>query len=90
MRVITLDRCTASPALSHPGSRNYSPASFHADPEQTAEDYVMERLRPGEEAVFQQHLIQCRACTKTVAETREFVVAIRDAGRVLRWPDQPK
>ena len=66
-------------------------AEFEADPDEVAvEEYVMKRMLPGEEVMFRRHLMECHACTKRVAEIRELVEAIRDAGSFFRELDQEK
>lgn len=84
MSVVTLGPSTVSATLGHGVSCNYSFAAFHAHPEEAAEDYVMKRMRPGEVAIFRRHATTCRACAKRVAETRDFIRAIRDAS--ARFP----
>jgi TPP-dependent indolepyruvate ferredoxin oxidoreductase alpha subunit len=57
--------------------------TFHADPEETAEAYVMERMAPAEEAAYRAHLEGCRSCVAVVEEQRIFVESMRAAMRQL-------
>jgi anti-sigma factor RsiW len=57
--------------------------SCPADRMETAEAYVMNRMDPSEESIYEEHLAQCDACTKAVEDTRAFVQAMRDAAREI-------
>jgi hypothetical protein len=59
-----------------------------ADPEETAEAFVMKRMDPTEASAYEVHLAHCQACAKVVEATRAFVQAIRDAGRQLADDDK--
>ncbi len=57
--------------------------TFHADPEEAAEAYVMERMAPAEQSAYRLHLENCPSCVTTVEEQRVFVGAMRAAMREL-------
>jgi arginyl-tRNA--protein-N-Asp/Glu arginylyltransferase len=57
--------------------------TFHADPEEAAEAYVMERMASAEKAAYRLHLEHCQSCVTTVEEQRVFVEAMRSAMREL-------
>jgi hypothetical protein len=54
-----------------------------ADPLETAEDFVMERMDPQEAAAYAEHLARCQVCSKVVEMTRASVQGMRDASRQL-------
>ncbi len=64
--------------------------TFHADPEEAAEAYVMERMAPAEKVAYGQHLESCRSCIAAVEEQRVFVEAMRAAMRELAEKGRPK
>jgi hypothetical protein len=55
-----------------------------ADPEETAEVFVMKRMAPREVAVYEEHLAGCQACSEIVEVARAFVQGMRDASRQLK------
>jgi hypothetical protein len=57
------------------------PPTCPADPEETAEAFVMKRMDPREVAVYEVHLAGCQACSEIVEMTRAFVQGMRDASR---------
>jgi hypothetical protein len=57
--------------------------SYHADPEETAEAFVMDRMTPGEKAAYLLHLDDCESCSMVVEEQRVFIEAMRAAMRDL-------
>jgi hypothetical protein len=59
-----------------------------ADPEETAEAFVMKRMDQREAAVYEEHLAHCQACSKVVEMTRAFVQGMRDASRQLADDDE--
>jgi hypothetical protein len=53
--------------------------AFHSDPEETAEAFVMNRMRPSEAAAFKAHLVDCPDCSKKVQAAHAFVSAMHSA-----------
>jgi hypothetical protein len=64
------------------------PPTCPADPEETAEAFVMKRMDQREAAVYEEHLAHCQTCSKVVEMTRAFVQGMRDAGRQLKDDDE--
>jgi anti-sigma factor RsiW len=64
------------------------PAPCQADPEETAEAFVMKRMDPSDASAYEEHLAHCQACAKIVEMTRAFVQAMRDAARQLADDDK--
>jgi hypothetical protein len=52
-----------------------------ADPMETAEEFVVERMEPLESLKYEEHLARCGACSKVVEMTRAFVQGMREASR---------
>ena len=65
-----------------------STSDFHADPEEAAEQFVMNRMPPEDIAAYALHLEGCSICTQAVEEAERFVSVIRAAG--LRLENQRK
>jgi len=63
--------------------------AFHADPEESAEQYVMNRMPPDERAAYEAHLTACPACAEAAEEAEIFIAAIRHAGRLKPAPPKP-
>ena len=59
-------------------------AIFHADSEETAETYIMERMRAPDLAAYERHLSTCAECTDCVERTRRFIAAITAAASLVK------
>lgn len=57
--------------------------TFHIDPDETAEAFVMGRMDAAELAAYREHLERCQSCATTVEEQRIFIEAMRGAMREL-------
>jgi anti-sigma factor RsiW len=55
-----------------------------ADPEGTAEAYLLDSLPRNESHAFEEHYIDCARCTATMRQTAEYVVARKRAAQRLR------
>ncbi len=54
---------------------------FHADPEEMAEAYIMDRMTPADKTAYILHLEACPSCAAAVEEQRVFIEAMRSALR---------
>jgi hypothetical protein len=66
------------------------PVTSSADPEETAEAFVMKRMNLREAAAYEEHLARCQACSKVVEMTRAFVQAMQDACRQFADDEKAK
>ena len=57
--------------------------AFHADPEESAEQYVMKTMPREQTAAYRAHLGDCPSCLRAVAEADVFVSAMREASHRL-------
>jgi anti-sigma factor RsiW len=55
-----------------------------ADPEETAEAYLLLNLPAGEARAFEEHCITCPRCTSILEETGRYVIAMKQAAERLR------
>jgi anti-sigma factor RsiW len=61
-----------------------SPDHCPADPEETAEAYLLANLPAGEASTFEDHYITCPRCAAILEETDRYVVAMKQAAQSLR------
>ena len=54
-----------------------------ADPIETDEAFVLNRMDARDATVYHEHLALCKVCTERVEKTREFAQAIRSVSREL-------
>jgi hypothetical protein len=59
-----------------------------ADPEETAEAYLLLNLPAGEARAFEEHCITCPRCTSILEETGRYVIAMKQAAERLRASDK--
>jgi anti-sigma factor RsiW len=55
-----------------------------ADPEATAEAYLLDSLPRNEARAIEEHYITCPRCAAIMRQTAEYVVAVKRAARRLR------
>ncbi len=61
--------------------QDYDPCP--ASPKEMAEDYLMGRLDPLAADAFEQHFIGCPKCAEEVGKAKEYIDAMRRAGREI-------
>jgi hypothetical protein len=53
--------------------------TFHSDPEETAEEFVMRRMDPTDAVLYKAHLMDCNDCARKVRDAQAFAVAMHSA-----------
>jgi hypothetical protein len=55
-----------------------------ADPEGTAEAYLLDTLPPDEAREFEDHYVTCPRCTMLLEDTAQYIVAMKEAAQRVR------
>jgi hypothetical protein len=61
-----------------------NPDRCPADPEETAEAYLLHHLTPAEVQAFEDHCITCARCAEILEQTERYVIAMKRAAERLR------
>jgi anti-sigma factor RsiW len=57
------------------------PDTCPADPEVVGRDYLLHKLTPEEERVWEDHYITCDRCARVLEEVNAIITALRGVGR---------